>query len=258
MRGLRSLCGFVRNAWHRRTLSTLAGVKPANFKDVIRSGVKRVQCDICGYTFYENPKVIAGMIATWQAEPSVEPLYLLGLRSIAPRKGFWSPPGGFTEMFESIAGGAAREAYEESGAVATPGRLLAVYNILPIGQVVMYYEGILTSPSVEARQETLDTKLFRWSDIPWEDLAFPANSWALLHHRLYREREALKQLVAANQVTDANLLQRFLKHPEPPYDIPRLKGFENSLNIWYHPERGLYHSDAWLTKPAKQATRLKL
>ena len=105
-----TLCGLLQ----RNRLSTLGGSKPLNFKNVIRSGVKRVQCDVCNYVFYENPKVIAGVIATWQDNPSSEPLYLLVRRAIYPRHGFWSHAGGFVELHESICGGAVREAEEET------------------------------------------------------------------------------------------------------------------------------------------------
>ena len=29
--------------------------------------------------------------------------------------------------------------------------------------------------------------LFDWASIPWEDLAFPTVSWALLHHQQYAD-----------------------------------------------------------------------
>lgn len=235
-------CGGAR-------LSTLGGSRPANFKNVIRSGVKRVQCDICNYVFYENPKVIGGVVATYQEEPEAEPLYLLVRRAIKPRRGFWSHAGGFVEMYESVCGGAVREASEETNADVQPGKLLAMYNIIHIGQVLMYYDAQMLNTDIGPRAETLESRLFKWEEIPWDDLAFPANAWALMHHRMFREREAIRKQLETAENPDPELIKRYLALDEPPYDIPKLPGYENTLDIWYSPEKGLYHDDSWLSKP---------
>ncbi len=37
------------------------------------------------------------------------------------------------------------------------------------------------SPDVAAGPESAEVGLFRWDEIPWDDLAFPSVRWALNH-----------------------------------------------------------------------------
>lgn len=134
---------------------------------------ERLVCGDCGYIQYDNPKVIAGVV------PIYEGKVLLCTRAIEPRVGFWTVPAGFLELGESPAEGAAREAVEEANAVIEVGDLIGVYTIRHIGQIQMFYRGTLAEPSFSAGEESLETKLFEWEDIPWEDLAFPTIKWAL-------------------------------------------------------------------------------
>ena len=70
-------------------------------------GISRNICDHCGLINYENPKIVAGVVAVWQDS------ILMCRRAIEPRIGFWTLPAGFMENNETIAQGAAREAREE-------------------------------------------------------------------------------------------------------------------------------------------------
>ena len=115
---------------------------------------ERSVCDDCGYIQYDNPKVIAGVV------PILENKVLLCTRAIEPRVGFWTVPAGFLELGESPAEGAAREALEEANAVVTVGDLIGVYTIRHLGQVQMFYRGIMPSPSFSAGSESLDVRLF--------------------------------------------------------------------------------------------------
>ncbi|HVI92093.1 MAG TPA: NUDIX hydrolase, partial [Dongiaceae bacterium] len=40
----------------------------------------------------------------------------------------------------------------------------------------------LSSEKIEPGPESLDVGLFRFDDIPWDDLAFPSVRWALHHY----------------------------------------------------------------------------
>ena len=61
---------------------------------------ERLTCPDCGFISYDNPKIIAGLVATW------EDRYLICRRAIPPRKGFWTVPAGFLELGETTAQGA--------------------------------------------------------------------------------------------------------------------------------------------------------
>jgi ADP-ribose pyrophosphatase YjhB (NUDIX family) len=145
--------------------------------------LERLVCDHCGWIHYENPKLVVGAVATW------EDRFLLCLRSIDPRKGYWTIPAGFMEMGETTEAGACREAMEEAHADLEITNLLGIYNIPRIGQVQILYRAKLRSPDVRAGEETEKVALVRWDEIPWNDLAFPSVRWALKMHRKVEGRD---------------------------------------------------------------------
>lgn len=136
---------------------------------------EREVCDDCGFVNYENPKIVVGSVIAWHDK------ILLCRRAIPPRKGFWTIPAGYMEVHETTEHGAMREAVEEANAAIEIDALLAVYNIPRISQVQIIYRARLLRPEVSPGIESLETKLFDWSDIPWPELAFPSVHWALRH-----------------------------------------------------------------------------
>jgi ADP-ribose pyrophosphatase YjhB (NUDIX family) len=142
----------------------------------------RLVCDTCGFVRYENPKVVVGSVVAYEER------ILLCRRAIDPRSGFWTLPAGYLELNETTAEGAVREAYEEAMARIAIDRLLAVYSIPRISQVQLIYRARLLDPEIRPGPESAEVGLFRWEEIPWEEIAFPSARWALRH---YRETEAL-------------------------------------------------------------------
>ncbi len=142
----------------------------------------RLVCADCGFINYQNPKVVVGTVATWQAADGIERI-LLCRRAINPRQGFWTLPAGYLELNESTEQGARREAWEEARAELDLEQLLAVYSIERLSQVQLIYRGRLRHPAVSCGPESLAVGLFAWPEIPWDDLAFPSVRWALGHHR---------------------------------------------------------------------------
>ncbi|MET4697592.1 ADP-ribose pyrophosphatase YjhB (NUDIX family) [Constrictibacter sp. MBR-5] len=145
---------------------------------------ERLVCADCGFVNYENPKIVVGVVATWEGR------ILLCRRAIHPRRGFWTLPAGYLELNETTADGAAREAFEEACARIRIDQLLAVYSIPRISQVQLMYRADLVSPDVAAGEETEAVGLFEWDEIPWEEIAFPSVHWALHHHRETRHEAA--------------------------------------------------------------------
>jgi len=142
---------------------------------------ERLICDDCGWIHYENPKIIVGVVATWEEK------ILLCRRAIEPRHGFWTIPAGFMELCETAEQGAAREAREEACVELEIDCLLGIYSIPRAGQVHLIYRGQMVSPDYAAGLESLDVALFAWEDIPWDELAFLSNHWALRHFDQARE-----------------------------------------------------------------------
>lgn len=134
----------------------------------------RQVCDTCGFINYVNPKIIAGVVAS-----APDGRVLLCRRAIEPRKGFWTVPAGFMEERETTREGAAREAWEEALARVQIDALLGVYEVPRISQVHFMYRATLPDGAFGVGPESLETALFAWDDIPWDQIAFPTGVWAL-------------------------------------------------------------------------------
>ncbi|MCR9197863.1 MAG: NUDIX hydrolase [Planctomycetaceae bacterium] len=148
-----------------------------NFEAQVPRGdhVERMVCSQCDWIHYENPRVIVTGFCVFEGQ------ILLARRAIAPRRGYWTLPGGFMEIGESMREGASREVREEANAIVETETLLATYTIARIGQVHMVYLARLSSPDFSPGEESLETRLFplQQDALPWDELAFPVNEWAL-------------------------------------------------------------------------------
>lgn len=137
-------------------------------------------CPSCGAIHYLNPKVVVGSVCTWEGR------LLLCRRAIQPRAGFWTIPAGYLELGESAEEGARREAWEEARARIELDGLLAVYSVRRINQVQLLYRARLLDPHVAPGPESLEAVLVEWTDIPWDELAFPTVRWILERARELR------------------------------------------------------------------------
>lgn len=144
--------------------------------------VPRMVCRDCGWVHYENPRVVVTTVSTW------EDRILLCRRAIGPREGFWTLPGGFMEVGESAPAGALRETLEETGARVEIDDLLAVYSLGHIGQVHLVYRAHMLDATIECGPESLEAGLFEVDRLPFGELAFPTNEWALRHFLDARDR----------------------------------------------------------------------
>lgn len=143
----------------------------------------RLTCPECGFIAYENPRIVVGAVARADDER-----ILLCRRAIPPRIGYWTLPAGYMELNETAEAGACREAWEEARAQLKLTGLLAVYSLARIHQVQLIYRAFLTDPHVEAGPESQAVGLFHYSDLPWDELAFPTVKWALQHdHQTHME-----------------------------------------------------------------------
>lgn len=144
---------------------------------------ERDVCSDCGWINYVNPKIVAGAVVTLGDK------FLICRRAIEPRIGYWTIPAGYIEEGEAPAQGAVREAVEEANAKIEIDALIGIYAIPRISQVHMMFRAALLDPDVSAGDESTEVALVGWSEIPWDELAFPTVTWALNH---YREVEGRK------------------------------------------------------------------
>ena len=84
----------------------------------------------------------------------------------------WTLPAGFMELGESTADGALRETVEEAGAQVELEGLFTVLNVVRVGQVHFFYRARMTDTRLDPGPETLEARLFREDEIPWDELAF--------------------------------------------------------------------------------------
>ena len=127
---------------------------------------ERAVCPGCGIVHYENPLNVVGTVPVWGEQ------VLLCRRAIEPRHGLWTLPAGFLELGETTAQGALRETIEEAGAQVDLGALFSLLNVVRVGQVHLFYLATMTSPSLAPGSETLEARLFREDEVPWDAIAF--------------------------------------------------------------------------------------
>jgi ADP-ribose pyrophosphatase YjhB (NUDIX family) len=127
---------------------------------------ERAVCPACATVHYENPLNVVGTVPTWGEQ------VLLCKRAIEPRYGLWTLPAGFLELGETTAQGALRETDEEAGAQIELGSLFTLLNVVRVGQVHLFYLAAMTSPALSPGSETLEARLFREDEVPWDEIAF--------------------------------------------------------------------------------------
>lgn len=127
---------------------------------------ERAVCLRCQHIDYENPLNVVGTVPVWEDQ------VLLCRRNIEPRHGFWTLPAGFMELGESTEAGALRETDEEAGARIELQGLFSVLNVVRVGQVHLYYRAQLKDTTFAPGPETIEARLFREDEIPWDTLAF--------------------------------------------------------------------------------------
>ena len=133
---------------------------------------ERWVCTRCNSVHYQNPIIVVGCIAEKDGK------VLLCKRAIEPRHGYWTVPAGFMELGESLAEGAARETLEEALAEIQIGHMFASIDVIDAGQVHVFFTGKLKG-SFGVGEESLDARLFREDEIPWDELAFRSGRYAL-------------------------------------------------------------------------------
>jgi ADP-ribose pyrophosphatase YjhB (NUDIX family) len=154
--------------------------QPVTQKIPAGDSVPRYVCDACHTIHYQNPRMIVGCIVEWADR------ILLCRRAIEPRYGCWTVPAGFMENGETTQDGAIRETLEEANARIEILPLYALYNIPHINQVYLLYRARLLDLDFRAGAETLEARLFREPEIPWNELAFATVRNTLMHY--YHDR----------------------------------------------------------------------
>ena len=139
---------------------------PAQYRVPADDNRERATCTVCGTIHYENPLNVVGTVPVWQDQ------VLLCRRNIEPRYGLWTLPAGFMELGETLRDGALRETIEEAGAQVEMQELYTLLNVVRVGQVHFFYRAQLLDTRFDPGPETIEARLFREDEIPWEQIAF--------------------------------------------------------------------------------------
>ncbi len=126
----------------------------------------RAACTRCPHVHYENPKMVVGTIPVFKDQ------ILMCKRNIEPRKGKWTLPAGYLENQESVQDGAVRETLEETRAVVKIVEPYRLFNILFVDQIYFMFRAQLLSEEFGPTSESTEVRLFKESQIPWDEIAF--------------------------------------------------------------------------------------
>jgi len=141
----------------------------------IPSGDDRLRyiCKSCNTIHYQNPLIVVGCL------PVYDDSMLLCKRAIEPCYGLWTLPAGFMENGETVEEGAARETREEANADIDIGQIHALYSVPFVNQVHIFFHAELKNLNFFPGKESLEVKLFKENEIPWDELAFKSVQYAL-------------------------------------------------------------------------------
>ncbi|HXG36243.1 MAG TPA: NUDIX domain-containing protein [Dehalococcoidia bacterium] len=129
-----------------------------------------------GHILYINPKIVVGAIL------ENEDRVLLVRRGIEPRIGYWTFPGGFMEVDETVEECALRETQEEIGVRARIDGLVGLYSRpVPHGPGILsvVLRGAVIDGDACLSREVQEVRWFAPDEIPWADLAYDTVHWAL-------------------------------------------------------------------------------
>jgi ADP-ribose pyrophosphatase YjhB (NUDIX family) len=153
--------------------------------------MRRQVCAACGTIHYQNPKIVVGCLPEWDDQ------VLLCKRAIEPRYGLWTLPAGFLENGETVVAGAIRETLEEASARVAIGELYTMISLPHISQVYVMFRAQLADLDFGPGPESLEVRLFREDEIPWEDLAFRTIARTLRNYFLDRKLGTFRTRVSA-------------------------------------------------------------
>ena len=142
-------------------------------------GRERLICQACGFIFYRDPKVAAGVLVERAGQ------VLLARRGIHPGRGLWYLPSGFVECDERPEDAAVREVKEETGLDVALEGLLGIYTYRddPRGPgILILYRGHAVGGELSPCHEVTEVAFFAPDSLP-TDIAFASHRRALAEWR---------------------------------------------------------------------------
>ena len=146
---------------------------------------ERLGCPSCGHIAYVNPRLVVTTIPVTD-----DGRIILLRRGLEPGLGSWAQPGGFLEVDETVAEGAIRETFEETGLIVEPGEIIGLYSRLEAAVIVLAFEARVVGGEPRVTPEATEVQAFEPDALPWPEIAFTTTRWAL-HDWIERRRPEL-------------------------------------------------------------------
>lgn len=143
-----------------------------------RGDPERLVCEVCGFVFYQGPKLVAGAI--FELGGGI----VLVQRDIEPGYGKWTFPGGFVERGERAEAAAEREVLEETGLEIEAKEIVGLYTYEGEVPAIAVFAARVTGGEPAPLDETMDVRGFPRDGLPWAEMAFPSTEHALKDYLL--------------------------------------------------------------------------
>ncbi len=147
--------------------------KDLKTETIKKSEPARLICSACRYIFYQDPKLVSCAII------EIDKKIVLLKRGINPGKGKWVVPGGYVDRGETVESAAVRETLEECGLTIKLKELIGLYSYPGTTEALAFFKAEYISGDLKADDESIEAKLFKKDNIPWDDLAFQSTKDAL-------------------------------------------------------------------------------
>jgi ADP-ribose pyrophosphatase YjhB (NUDIX family) len=135
-------------------------------------------------------------------------------RGLEPQRGKWGIPGGFLELGETLAEGAARELYEETDIAVRPDQLQLYMtgSITFINQVYMGFRATVDVDVCAPGVESMDCRFFTRDECPWDEVAYPQVNDSI--RQAYDDLDSGRFDVWQAEMTESDYVLRPVSHSE--------------------------------------------
>ncbi len=96
------------------------------------------------------------------------------------------------ENGETVEDGAKRETQEEANVEITLHHLHSVFNLPTVNQVFLHFIATVNKIDLSPTLESSELRLFEFEEIPWNELAFHSNKFALETFLQNKEKKETK------------------------------------------------------------------
>jgi ADP-ribose pyrophosphatase YjhB (NUDIX family) len=150
-----------------------------------RFGRDRLTCEVCGYIFFRDPKIGAGVFIVQDGK------VLLIQRGVNPGMDLWCFPSGFMEHDETPESAAVREAKEETGLDVTLDELMGLHSYLDPARgngILVLYQAHAVGGTLTPGDDAKGVRYFAPNELP------PPSEIAFRTHRLVLQAWRSKHL----------------------------------------------------------------